>query len=63
MDNTLEKKIINYGEAIFEATYQEMKADDNVFVYGLGVDDPKGIMEHVKIYINHLEIIVVLILP
>ena len=24
------------------ATYQEMKADDNVFVYGLGVDDPKG---------------------
>ena len=42
MDNTLEKKLINYGEAIFEATYQEMKADENVFVYGLGVDDPKG---------------------
>jgi len=42
MDSGSEKKIINYGEAIYEATFQEMKNDENVFVYGLGVDDPKG---------------------
>ena len=42
MDNILDKKIINYGEAIYQATHQEMKRDKNVFVYGLGVDDPKG---------------------
>lgn len=42
MDNILDKKLINYGEAIYEAIYQEMASNDNVFVYGLGVDDPKG---------------------
>ena len=42
MDNILDKKVINYGEAIHEATFQEMANDDNVFVFGLGVDDPKG---------------------
>ena len=35
-------KEINYGEAIYEGCYQEMQADDSVFVYGLGVDDTKG---------------------
>ena len=35
-------KEINYGEAIYEGCYQEMEKDDSVFVYGLGVDDPKG---------------------
>ena len=39
MDNFKE---INYGEAIYEGCYQEMEKDDSVFVYGLGVDDPKG---------------------
>ena len=39
MDNLKE---INYGEAIYEGCYQEMEKDDSVFVYGLGVDDPKG---------------------
>jgi len=42
MDNTLDKKLINYGEALYEACFQEMADDKNVFVYGLGVDDPKG---------------------
>ncbi len=31
-----------YAEAILEATRQEMKRDPNVFVFGVGVDDPKG---------------------
>jgi len=35
-------KEINYGEAIYEACFQEMKKDESVFVYGLGVDDTKG---------------------
>ncbi|CCQ73058.1 alpha-ketoacid dehydrogenase subunit beta [Magnetospira sp. QH-2] len=34
---------ITYGQAIREATAQAMQADPNVFVLGLGVDDPKGI--------------------
>jgi len=37
------ERAISYGEAIREATAQEMARDENVFVYGLGVDDPKGI--------------------
>ena len=44
MSNTLDKKLINYGEALYEACFQEMAIDENVFVYGLGVDDPKGIL-------------------
>lgn len=42
MDNVLDKKIISYGEALYEATLQQMDIDENVFVYGQGVDDPKG---------------------
>jgi len=42
MNNTIDKKLINYGEALYEACFQEMANDENVFVYGLGVDDPKG---------------------
>ncbi len=42
MDNTLDKKLISYGDALYEACFQEMANDENVFVYGLGVDDPKG---------------------
>ena len=42
MDKILDKKVINYGEAIYEAITQEMARDENIFVYGLGVDDPKG---------------------
>lgn len=33
---------LNYAEAIYEATVQEMEADPGVFVFGLGVDDPIG---------------------
>ncbi len=33
---------ISYAEAIGEAIRQEMERDPGVFVYGLGVDDPKG---------------------
>lgn len=34
---------ISYGEAINEATMQEMERDPNVFVYGIGVPDHKKI--------------------
>lgn len=33
---------MTYGQAIFEATRQEMQRDPSVFVFGVGVDDPKG---------------------
>jgi len=33
---------LSYAEALYEATVQEMERDENVFVFGLGVDDPKG---------------------
>jgi acetoin:2,6-dichlorophenolindophenol oxidoreductase subunit beta len=33
---------LSYADALYEATVQEMERDDNVFVFGLGVDDPKG---------------------
>jgi pyruvate/2-oxoglutarate/acetoin dehydrogenase E1 component len=36
-------RVITFGEAIREALDQAMEADDNVIVYGLGVDDPKAI--------------------
>lgn len=36
-------RVLTYAQAIHEATAQEMAADENVFVCGLGVDDPKGI--------------------
>ncbi len=35
--------MISYAQAISEATVQAMEADPNVFVFGLGVDDFKGI--------------------
>ena len=41
MDKIIDKKLINYGEALFEACFQEMEINPDVFVYGLGVDDPK----------------------
>ena len=39
---------ITYGEAIFEATFQEMERDENVMVLGLGADDPKGLFGSTK---------------
>lgn len=33
---------ISYADALYEAVHEEMSRDDSVFVYGLGVDDPKG---------------------
>ena len=35
-------KIFNYGNACGEATRHAMRNDPKVLVYGLGVDDPKG---------------------
>ena len=35
-------RVITYAEALYEATVQEMEREAGVFVYGLGVDDPKG---------------------
>ncbi len=40
--STPNNRIISYGQAIREATAQEMQLDNGVFVYGLGVDDAKG---------------------
>lgn len=37
------KRILTYSEAILEATRQEMERDPSVIVYGLGVNDPRGI--------------------
>jgi len=36
------KRELTYAEALYEATAQEMERDPSVFVFGLGVDDPKG---------------------
>lgn len=36
-------RLLTYAEAIREGIDQAMAADDNVIVYGLGVDDPKAI--------------------
>ncbi|MBO88276.1 MAG: alpha-ketoacid dehydrogenase subunit beta [Rickettsiales bacterium] len=33
---------LSYAGAVYEATRQEMARDENVFVFGLGVDDAKG---------------------
>ncbi len=33
---------LTYAQALYEGTRQEMTRDESVFVYGLGVDDPKG---------------------
>ncbi len=33
---------LTYAQALFEATVQEMERDPDVFVFGLGVDDPLG---------------------
>jgi pyruvate/2-oxoglutarate/acetoin dehydrogenase E1 component len=33
---------LSYAEALHEGTAQEMERDPSVFVFGLGVDDPKG---------------------
>jgi pyruvate/2-oxoglutarate/acetoin dehydrogenase E1 component len=43
MSSSLEaQRELSYGEALYEATAQEMERDPDVFVFGLGVDDPKG---------------------
>lgn len=35
-------RLLSYAEALYEATAQEMERDPAVFVFGLGVDDSKG---------------------
>jgi pyruvate/2-oxoglutarate/acetoin dehydrogenase E1 component len=42
------KRVITFVEAIREATDQSMRHDDNVIVFGLGVDDPKNIFGSTK---------------
>jgi pyruvate/2-oxoglutarate/acetoin dehydrogenase E1 component len=37
------QRTLNYGEALYEATRQEMERDPGVFVMGLGVDDARGL--------------------
>ncbi|MBI4667684.1 MAG: alpha-ketoacid dehydrogenase subunit beta [Elusimicrobia bacterium] len=43
MHNLNEKREIKYSEALSEALAQAMEKDPGVFVFGVGVDDPKGI--------------------
>jgi pyruvate/2-oxoglutarate/acetoin dehydrogenase E1 component len=43
MTTSHNKRELTYAEALHEATFQKMAHDSNVFVYGLGVDDPLGI--------------------
>lgn len=40
--SSLHSRELSYSEALHEATAQEMERDPSVFVFGLGVDDPKG---------------------
>lgn len=40
--NTTTERSLSYGEAIREALFQEMAADENVYILGQGVDDAKG---------------------
>ena len=42
------ERILTYPEAIREALEQEMERDPSVIVFGLGVDDPKGILGTTK---------------
>lgn len=35
-------RTLTYAQALYEATHQEMERDDSVFVFGLGVDDARG---------------------
>lgn len=37
-----DKRELSYAEALYEAVHQEMTVDPDVFVFGLGVDDAKG---------------------
>ena len=39
---TSNERVIDYAQALYEATQHEMERDPSVFVYGLGVDDAKG---------------------
>ena len=36
------QSLVSYADALYQATFQEMQRDPSVFVYGLGVDDAKG---------------------
>jgi acetoin:2,6-dichlorophenolindophenol oxidoreductase subunit beta len=36
-------RTLTYAQALYEATQQEMQRDDSVFVFGLGVDDARGL--------------------
>lgn len=40
--NNSQERELSYAEALYEAVCQEMELDPNVFVFGLGVDDIKG---------------------
>ncbi len=37
-------RLINYAQAVNEALMQAMARDDSVICYGLGTDDPKGVL-------------------
>ena len=35
-------RTITYAQALYEAARQEMERDESVFIFGLGVDDARG---------------------
>lgn len=41
-DTSSSKRELTYAQALYEAVVQEMELDPRVFVFGLGVDDVKG---------------------
>ena len=47
---------LKFNEAIRESTTILMKKDKNVIVVGLGVSDPKGILEQLQIYISYMDL-------
>lgn len=40
--NLSQERELSYAQALYEAVEQEMQVDPSVFVFGLGVDDVKG---------------------
>ena len=52
MSINLKTKELNYGEACGEATRYSMRRNPKVIVYGLGVDDPKGMYGTTKDFVE-----------
>ena len=51
----MENQDLSYGDACGLATRSSMRADNKVLVYGLGVDDPKGMYGTTKGLVEEFE--------